>query len=202
MSFGVGWLQDQLRARFDIRGPIGEPFDVAPQVQVGMEARPSLPWEYGNARWLPVMAGAQVGNGGAGLFSSIGPRVVATSGRALVITAWWAMPAVTQDILIYTDGAFANPNIGAALTDARLRSAGSSFTPVVDCGLLTQNAAAALPALGTRCGFFPVTANQPFALPAPLVIPPGFAIDAWAGTANSVLALSMIGYLVPLGDLT
>lgn len=202
LSFGVGWLQDQLRSRFDIRGPIGEPTDVAPLVQVGMEARPSLPWEYANARWMPVLAGEAIAGGGAGTFSSVKVICEATATRVLVITGL-QVDVAGGSVGLYLDGAAPNGTIGFGLRDQRVRStAGSSFTPVLGASLLAQNVAVALPAVGTRVLTLDFPALTPVSLPVPWVLAPGTAIDVFSETANQLIRVAVEGLLVPLNDVT
>lgn len=202
-DFGAGWLQDQLRSRFDLRGPIGVPNDLEDKARVVMEARPSLPWEYGNARWLPVCMGTTIAAGGAGTYASVSFSVVTTAQRALMVTRLVVSNNAGATLGVYLDTAFVNPNVGAGVTDSRFKAGTSSFNPVLDCGCIAQNAAVALPAAATRVAVIHEVAGRAteFVLEG-MVLMPGNTFSAFTEQANTPIAAWATGYLVPLADLS
>ncbi len=201
-SFGVGWLQDQLRARFDIRGPIGEPYDVEPKVQVGMEARPSLPWEWGNARWLPVAGGIEQANGAG--FSVVNLSVVAAGTRALVVTSLRAVvQAAATQVGLFVNQAFVAPTQGLALRDGRLLAAGSWLTPVPDAGFASSGALGALPPITDAAALVRAPASTAVDLLSDfLILVPGQTVAIINTTAFQFVGATVTGYLVPLNDIT
>jgi len=203
-AFGTGWLERIIRARFQVAGPQPFPVDLDPRAQVSMEARPSMPWEYGNARWFRVSGGLNIGAGGAGTFASVRVSVIAAAQRALILTRFDVFSAGANLFQLYLDGAFTNPTTGFGLLDTRYKTAGNSFPPVVDAGLIGQNAAVALPAAGTLAGQLRAAANgsAPFCTPnEPGVLLPGMVFDVFNATANQDIGCIAQGYLVPLEDI-
>ena len=104
---------------------------------------------------------------------------------------------------MFLDGAFVAPTAGFGLRDTRFKAGASSFTPLTDVGLQLQNAAVALPAVGTQVGHWIALGNTPQDLLAdvgPLVIGPGESVDVFCD-ANLALGGTVIGYMVPVTDL-
>jgi len=202
-AFGTGWLERIIRARFQVAGPQPFPLDLEPRAQVGFEARPSLPWEYGNARWFPVSCAQSQAAGGAGTFAVCDVSVVATAQRALVVDRLLVMTGASNSVGLYLNRTFVAPATGGALLDGRYLAAGSWFTPVADFGM-SSSTPAALPAIGTRAwDSLTVTATAVDVVGAnpKIVILPGQTISVFNETANVSLTAAMQGFLVPVEDL-
>jgi len=203
-SFGTGWLLDVIRGRFDVQGPNNFPVDLEEKARVVMEARPSLPWEYGNARWLPVSGVQAVAAGGAGTFAAVDVSVAAAAQRALIIRRCNFGTGGNNTVGLYLNRGFVAPATGPAMLDGRYVAAGSWFTPVADWGL-AGSTPAALPAIGTRAWDVFTLANENRELfdspESYILVLPGQTVALFNETANVSMTVAIMGLLVPVTDL-